>query len=63
MSSDKDKSDKIDEVANGLDELTTTVDELQDDPPDDVRPSTIDTLKRALEKASDAADEVENQQG
>jgi hypothetical protein len=56
-----DSPDKIDEIANGLDELKTTADELADDPPDHVDTGTIDTLKRALDKASAAADDLENQ--
>jgi len=53
--------DRIDEVANELDELKTTVDELAEDPPDHVKTRTIDTLKRALDEASEAADDLENQ--
>jgi hypothetical protein len=53
--------DKIDEVADGLDDLITTTDELEDDPPAGTDAGTIDTLKKALEQASDAADDLENQ--
>ncbi len=55
------KWDKVDEVAETLDDLRTTVDELQDAPPDNVEPATIEPLKEALEQATDAADALENQ--
>jgi hypothetical protein len=53
--------DKIDDVANDLDNLSTTVDEIKHDPPADVEPAAIDTLKHAIEKATDAVDVLENQ--
>jgi hypothetical protein len=53
--------DKLDDVANSLDDLNTTVDELKDEPPRDVEPGSINTLKDAVEKAIDAADDLENQ--
>lgn len=59
MSSEK--SEKIDDAANDLDELKTTVDVLEDDPPDAADPNTIDTLKQALERASEAIDDLEEQ--
>ena len=55
--------DKIDYVASDLDDLKLSVDELSADPPPDVEPKTIDTLKRALEDATDATDDLENQKG
>jgi hypothetical protein len=60
MSSDA--SDKIDEVANDLDELKTTVEELENDPPSDVEPQSLQKLERALDDASAAADELEEQE-
>jgi len=54
------KWDKVDEVAETIDDLKTTVDELKDEPPDNVEPQTVDTLKEALERATDAADALEN---
>ncbi len=56
------QSDKIDEVATGLGELKTAVDELKDDPPANVQPATIDTLDYAIDRAIDATDELEDQQ-
>src|SRR5688572_25598309 len=53
-----DKSDRIDELANDLDELKTTAEELEDDPPAKVERKTIEALQQALEHASDAADEL-----
>jgi hypothetical protein len=55
------KWDKVDEVAETIDDLATIVDELKDEPPDNVEPETIDTLKQTLERATDAADAIENQ--
>ena len=53
--------DKIDELANDLDDLITTADELKEYPPDAVQPVTVDTLRHALEDAREAADELEDQ--
>jgi len=55
-------SEKVDEVANDLDELNTAVEELRDSPPADVDPGTIDELKQALESATDVADKLEDQE-
>ncbi len=58
---DSNQWDKVEEVAETIDDLKTTVDELKDEPPDDVEPQTIEPLKQALERATDAADAIENQ--
>jgi outer membrane murein-binding lipoprotein Lpp len=58
MTNDEDKEDKIDELASGVDDLKTVVDELADDPTLDG--SAVKTLKKALRKASDASDELED---
>lgn len=55
------KSDKIDELANGLDELMVTVDELSADPPQNVDRHDIQTVKDALGRASRATAELEDQ--
>ena len=55
------KPDKIDEVANDLDDVKMTVEELEDDPPPTVDPKTIDALQQAIEDARDAADELVEQ--
>jgi inosine/xanthosine triphosphate pyrophosphatase family protein len=57
---DSNQWDKVEEVAETIDDLKTTVDELKDEPPDDVEPQTIEPLKQALERATDAADAIEN---
>lgn len=53
--------DRIDDIANDLDDLKLSVDELKADPPRDVEPKTIDSLERALEDATEAANDLENQ--
>ena len=55
------KWDKIDEVAETIDDLKTTVDELKHEPPAKVEPEAIDTLKQTLQRATDAVDALENQ--
>jgi hypothetical protein len=52
--------DNIDEIANGLDDLKTTADELQEESESgEVSAHTVKELKNALERASDAADDLE----
>jgi hypothetical protein len=56
--------EKIDIIADGLDDLKTTTDELQSEVEDgdqDADPNTINKLQDALEQASDAADDLDNQ--
>jgi hypothetical protein len=55
------QSDKLDDVAEGLDELKTTVEELADDPPEGADPQAIDKLGRRIEKARDTADALEDE--
>ena len=57
-----DRSDTVDELTNDLDELKTTVEELADVPSTRGQERTLDKLKQALDDASDAADELEEQQ-
>jgi hypothetical protein len=52
--------DKVDEIASTIDDLKLMVDELKNEPPANVEPESIDTLKRALERATDAVDTIEN---
>src|SRR5262249_2606693 len=59
---DPDARDKIDELTNDLDEMKTTVEELAEDPKASVDPQTLERLKKALEEARDAADDLENEQ-
>ena len=53
-----DQSDKMDELANDLDDIKTTVDELEEDPPAGVEKTGVHTLRRTLEKAGDLADDL-----
>ena len=57
-----DCDDQINEVANDLEDLKTTVEELQSDPPSDIDPHSLDRLKDALDDAVDASEELEDQQ-
>jgi hypothetical protein len=57
-----DDRNKISEVADGLDDVAVTVDELKYDPSARLRPGTIDTLKKAIEEATDAVDELDDQE-
>jgi|KBSSwiStaDraftv2_1062776.scaffolds.fasta_scaffold1497256_2 hypothetical protein len=57
-----DEKNKISEVADGLDDVAVTVDELKYDPGARLRPGTIDTLKRAIDEATDAVDELDDQE-
>jgi hypothetical protein len=54
--------DKIDDVAEGLDDIKTTVEEIEDDPPAHVNPKTIRELKDALKDASGLVDDLEDDQ-
>ena len=56
----KDKSDKIDVIADSIDDLKTTVDELQDVMVTPDESDTLAHLRRALDDASEAADRLEN---
>ena len=55
-------SERIDDLDDNLDEMHTTVEELEDDPPKGVEPHTLKKLKDALETAREAADDVEDEQ-
>ena len=57
-----DSDDRINEVASDIQDLNTTVEELQNDPPSDIDPDSLDRLKNALDDAVDATDELEDQQ-
>ena len=50
---------KIDEVATDLDDASTVVEELQNDPNVDAD-EQLDDLHEALENASDTIDDLEN---
>jgi Asp-tRNA(Asn)/Glu-tRNA(Gln) amidotransferase C subunit len=55
------KPDEIGELATELDDLADTVEELQADPPEGVDPQHLDAVKDALDKASDATDDIVNE--
>jgi len=53
-------ADRIDEVADAVGELKTTVEELAGDPSTETDQKALKDLKKALEKAEDATDELED---
>jgi hypothetical protein len=58
------KSDRIDVIADGLDDLKTTAEELANEVEDGSQtadPKAVNRLKDALEQAIDAADDLEDQ--
>ena len=52
---------KIDEMAEDLDDLSVTVDEIKDDP-GDIDEKKLEKVKGALDRATDAVDEIENEE-
>ena len=52
---------KIDEMAEDLDDLSVTVDEIKDDP-GDIDEKKLKKVKGAIERATDAVDEIENEE-
>lgn len=56
-----DQDDNIEEIVSDLDDLKTTVEELRSDPPDGIDPGSLERLENALDKASAATDELEEQ--
>ena len=57
-----DDEDKINDLTSDLEDLKTTVEELQVDPPKNVDAESLQAVKAALQQASDATDEIEDQQ-
>jgi hypothetical protein len=57
-----DGDDQLNEVAADIEDLKTTVEELQSDPCSDIDPDSLDRLKNALDNAIDVTDELEDQQ-
>ena len=55
-----DQRRKIDELASNLDDLTTTVEELEIEATNEADAAELSRLQRALEQASDAADVVDD---
>ena len=56
-----DNDEKLNELTSSLEDLTTTVEELEVDPPADVDPASLDRVKDALEDAIAATDDLEDQ--
>jgi hypothetical protein len=56
-----DDDDKVDELTSGLDELKTTVEELQIETATGIDAGQLEAVRSALEQASDAADEIEQE--
>ena len=52
---------KVEELASDLDDLATTVDELQIDPSLEPDSANLHKLERALEDATDATDALDQQ--
>jgi len=52
-------SDKLDDLATEIEDAVLTTEELEDKP-GDMSPKKIGKMKDALEKARDAADDLEN---
>ena len=58
MGSDSQR-DKIDELASTIDDMKTTVDELAaEDPLPDADATNLNVIQTALDRASDAADDL-----
>ena len=55
-----DINDKIDELANGIDELKTTTEELSDKPLSEKAKDRVQKIHEALEEASAASDKLVN---
>jgi len=61
---DPDTNFTIDTIADTLDDLKTATEELQNSPAAaSLDAGTLEELKNALERASEAADKLENQNG
>ena len=52
---------RIDEMAEDLDDLSVTVDEIKDEP-GDIDEKKLNKVKGALDRATDAIDEIENEE-
>ena len=52
---------KIDEMAEDLDDLSVTMDEIKDEP-GDIDEKKLNKVKGALDRATDAVDEIENEE-
>ena len=57
-----DDVDRINDLTSDLEDLKTTVEELQVDPPANVDAESLQAVKAALQQATDATDAIEDQQ-
>lgn len=57
-----DDVDKINDLTSDLEDLKTSVEELQVDPPANVDAESLQAVKAALQQATDATDAIEDQQ-
>jgi len=57
-----DNDEKLNELTSSLEDLTTTVEELEIDPEADFDPASLNRVKDALEDAVAATDDLEDQQ-
>jgi len=53
-------TDKLDEIANDIDDVKVAVEELAEAPAAGVNADTVGSLKSALEQAIDAVDQLED---
>jgi hypothetical protein len=53
-------SDKLDEIAADLEDLSVDIEELHDDPATDVDPDQLAEVERAMGDAKDAIDDIED---
>ena len=53
--------DRVDEAATDLEDLTTSVEEMDADPPAGAERRTIEKLQQAVEQANDAMNDLEFQ--
>jgi len=51
-------NDRLRELANNIDDAALVVEELQEENPPRAEEQTLDTIQDALERASDATDEL-----
>jgi hypothetical protein len=61
MARTQDDDDKVDELTSGLDDLKTTVEELQIETATDIDAGRLEAVRSALEHASEAAEEIEDE--
>ena len=57
-----DDQDKLDELVSGLEELKTTVEELEMEPTPSITPARLKRVKEALDQANEETDKMEEDQ-